>query len=238
MIPRILHHIWINRSDPALPERFAAYRQGWMRLHPGWEFRLWNLQSLDFPLRRPELLPRCASYAQLSDVLRLEVLYRYGGVYVDTDFECFRPIDELVDGADVFLCSENGIGIISNSVMGAAPRMPLFTRLLANLPGELGLQPPNVETGPSYLTRQLLSTGFGPGVMLVPSKSFYPYHPGEPVATAESHPQAYGAHHWAHSWAEPRRGLFARVLRRLWRRSRPVLALDRAPEHSNGLEAD
>lgn len=214
MIPRIFHHIWINRAEPRLPGRFAAYRDSWLRAHPAWEFRLWNLDNLDFPLRRPELLQQCTSYAQLSDVLRLEVLYRYGGVYVDTDFECFRPIDAFVRGAEAFFCSENG-SAVSSGIMGSVPCNPLFERLLANLPARLGLQPPNIETGPRYLTEQLLGGGFGPGVVLAPSHCFYPYHPGQPIATAESAPRSYGAHHWAHLWANPRnRTLLARILRR------------------------
>ena len=30
-----------------------------------------------------------------SDIARYEIIYRYGGVYIDTDFECLRPLDFL-----------------------------------------------------------------------------------------------------------------------------------------------
>lgn len=210
MIPKIFHHIWINRSDPALPELFARYRESWIKHHPGWKFCLWNLEAIDFKLRRSDLLDRCGSYAQTADILRVELLYQYGGVYVDTDFECFKPIDPLLDGARVVLCSQNGI-VISNGFFASEPGSPLFQRLLSNFPESLGGRYPNLETGPNYLTQQLLGLGFEGSIRMLPSKLFYPYQMGEARASASTHPDAYAAHHWAHSWASPDKRPLARL---------------------------
>lgn len=200
MIPKLFHHIWINRIDPALPDAYDNYRETWIRHHPDWTFRLWNFEAIDFKLRRSDLLDRCGSYAQMADILRIEVLYEYGGVYVDTDFECFKPIDLLLEGARTAFCSENGL-VISNSFLAAQAKSPLILSLLENFPKSLGGPYPNLETGPNYLTRQLLGFGFDERVRLLPTKYFYPYSMGEPRATAMTHPDAYAAHHWAHSWA-------------------------------------
>ena len=203
MIPNTFHHIWINQSEPALPEPFAGYRRSWMQHHPHWDFRLWNVEAIDFELRRSDLLARCGSYAQTADVLRLELLYRLGGVYVDTDFECFKPIDLLLAGARTVFCSENG-AVISNSFIAAEAGSPLILRLLDRLPQTLGGPYPNQETGPGFFTRELLGMGFGEEVRLLPSRYLYPYSMGQSRATAETHPEAYAAHHWAHSWAPAR----------------------------------
>ena len=36
--------------------------------------------------------------AERADVLRYEILRRHGGVYVDVDVECLRPLDDLLTG--------------------------------------------------------------------------------------------------------------------------------------------
>ena len=34
------------------------------------------------------------NYGMKSDILRYEILHTYGGVYIDTDYECVRNIGE------------------------------------------------------------------------------------------------------------------------------------------------
>ncbi len=215
MIPRVFHQVWINRHCPDLPPQFAAYRDSWLRMHPGWGYRLWNLENLDFKCLRADLLPQCVSYAALADILRLEVLYRHGGVYVDTDFECFKPIDALIDGLHAFACSENG-QVISTGLMGAKPGSQIMRRLIDGLPEQIGQVHANHETGPAYVTRQILRGGFTGDFALLPSAYFYPYAMGEPRMTAADCPDAYAAHHWALSWFDPKeRSLLNRLRKKL-----------------------
>jgi hypothetical protein len=200
VIPKLFHQIWINESQPELPEPYRSYAQTWLDMHPGWAYRLWNVANIDFPLRRPELLPLCGSYAQKADVLRLEVVFRYGGVYMDTDFECFKPLEPVLAGVDEVFCAESGQAI-ANSFFAAMPGSPVLLRLLDALPLQLGGPYPNLETGPGFFTEQILLGGFDGNVRLLPTRLLFPYAAGEARATASSHPEAFGAHHWAHSWA-------------------------------------
>ena len=216
-IPRIFHQIWINDRDPEMPDEYRRYRDRWLALHPDWQYRLWNRDNLDFVQRRADLMSQCAHYAQMADVLRLEVLYRHGGVYLDTDFEPLRPIDTILDGAAGHLfCSEDGAHI-STGLIGARPGSPLIARLLDALPQRLGVAPVNVETGPTFVTRQLMTQGFDADVQLAPSRWFYPYGWDEPHRAHEEFPEAYAVHRWAHSWGTPPtlRARVARGLRRI-----------------------
>lgn len=214
-IPRVFHQVWINRDRPALPSPYREYSERWRALHPHWQYRLWNLENLDFELRRPDLLPQCTHYAQMADVLRLEVLYRYGGVYLDTDFEPLRPIDPVTSGVGHLFCSEDGAHL-SIGIIGARPGSPLIARLLDAMPSRLGEAPVNVETGPVFVTRQLLGAGFENDVRFAPSHLFYPYAWNEPHRADEDFPDALAVHRWAHSWADGA-GALARW-RRWWRR--------------------
>jgi mannosyltransferase OCH1-like enzyme len=216
MIPRIFHQVWINDADPNLPEQFARYRDGWLRLHPGWEYRLWNLDNIDFPLRRPELLKIAGSYAQLADILRLEIIYQYGGVYIDTDFECLRSIEALVADSDLFFCSEDG-KTLAAGIFGAKPAHALVRRLVDALPSQMGREPAATETGPGYVTRTLFNDGFPRDLTLFPRRYFYPYNWEELHRANEEFPDSYAVHRYAGSWVRPRtlREKVQRKLRRI-----------------------
>jgi inositol phosphorylceramide mannosyltransferase catalytic subunit len=203
VIPKIFHQVWVNEINPTLPERFAQYRDGWLGLHPGWDYQLWNLQNINFSLLRPELLPRAPSYSQLSDILRLEIVYRYGGVYLDTDFECLRSIDEIVRDVDLFFCSEDG-ETIAAGIFGARPSNGLVKRLIERLPAEMGRECAPVETGPRHLTRALFDEGFPGNLTLFPRKYFYPYNWAELHRADEVFPDSYAVHRYAGSWIKPR----------------------------------
>lgn len=202
MIPKIFHQVWINDTDPRLPDRFAEYRDGWLRLHPNWDYKLWNLQNVDFPLRRPELLKSAGSYAQLADILRLEIVYQYGGIYIDTDFECLRSVEPLLDDVDLFFCSEDG-ETLAAGIFGARPAHDLVLRLLDNLPSKMGRESAAIETGPRYVTRTLFNQGFPRDLTLFPRKIFYPYNWLELHRANEEFPESYAVHRYAASWVKP-----------------------------------
>jgi mannosyltransferase OCH1-like enzyme len=202
MIPKVFHQIWINDNDPSLPKRFADYRDGWLRLHPGWDYKLWNLNNIDFPLRRPELLKDAGSYAQLADILRLEIISEYGGIYLDTDFECLRSIEPLLDNVSLFFCSEDG-ETFTQSIFGARPKHPLVLRLVKDLPSTIGRDLPNLETGPRYVTKSIINDGFSADLTVFPRKTFFPYNWAELHRANEAFPDSYAVHRYAASWAKP-----------------------------------
>src|SRR5204863_264320 len=73
-----------------------------------------------------------------ADILRLELLWRYGGVYIDTDFECLKPIDELLEGVEFFTGLLKRAGPskparVNNAIFGAGPGHPLLDRALDEL---------------------------------------------------------------------------------------------------------
>lgn len=218
MIPRIFHQIWINYENPELPDRFRAYRDGWLTKHPHWEYRLWNLENLDFSPRKLSLIKSAKNYAQMSDILRYEILLHHGGVYLDTDFECQKNIDPILNGVNNFACSEDN-RIISIGIIGSVPNSVYMERCLNELPLELGLSSTPNETGPVHFTRVLLNYGLAGDFTLFPRQWFYPYNWDEPHRADETFPKAYAVHRWAHSWRPAPQNLFARVLRRFrkWR---------------------
>jgi mannosyltransferase OCH1-like enzyme len=216
MIPKVFHQIWINKESPELPEKFRIYRDGWLALHPDWEYKLWNLDNLDFIPRRMDLVSSAPNYAQMADILRYEILLRHGGVYLDTDFECLRNIDEILVGVRNFSCSEDAQSI-SIGILGAEQNSIYMERCLNALPKHVGVNFTSVETGPGFFTRVLIGEGLAGDFTLFPQEWFYPYNYNEQHRASEYFPKAYAVHRWAGSWGGSHNGFSTRVNRKIKR---------------------
>jgi mannosyltransferase OCH1-like enzyme len=189
LLPRVFHQIWLG-PDP-LPEEFAHYRETWQRHHPDWEHRLWTEENLPAELRRPEARDRLRHPAERSDILRLELLWRHGGVYVDTDFECKRPIEPLLGGLDLF-CAYLKVNQVNNAIMGAVAGHPILDRALDRVRPREFYGFDKAAAGPVFVNALLASY---PEVAIFEPELFYPNTP-------EQRDGAYAVHHQARSWKD------------------------------------
>src|SRR3712207_1506593 len=98
-IPLTFHQLWLG-PDP-MPAEFQEFRTTWQRLHPGWEHKLWTDATLP-PLENQRAFDLARSAAARSNIARYEIVRRFGGVYIDTDFECKRSLEALLQGVDCF----------------------------------------------------------------------------------------------------------------------------------------
>lgn len=200
-IPRVIHRIWL---DQPITAEVAALGRAWQELHPRWLVRTWRDWELP-ALRHQRYFDAATNPAQKADIARLELLHRYGGVYVDTDFEPRRALDGLIADAACFAAAEDGRWL-GTAIMGCVPGHPFLAHLVdgiatsvADHPGA----PPNRQTGPIYVSKQFVAytrMGPHPPVVVFPAALFYPYHFSEPERRAEDFPDAYAVHHWSHSW--------------------------------------
>jgi mannosyltransferase OCH1-like enzyme len=191
MIPRILHQVWVG-PDP-MPQEFQDYRESWRRHHPAWEMHFWTEENLPDDLVRKEAYERLRNPAERSDIIRLEVLFRFGGVYADTDVECLRPIDPLLEEGADFFAGYVKVGKVQNALIAAAAGHPVLERALSELRPvtEYGID--KHGTGPPFLTALLREH---PEVTIHPQATFYPN-------TDAQRETAYTIHHDAASWKTP-----------------------------------
>jgi mannosyltransferase OCH1-like enzyme len=147
-IPRVFHQIWLG-ADP-FPEEYAAYQRTWLRQHPNWELRLWTEDNLPERLRRPEAADRLRVPAERADILRLELIWRVGGVYVDADVECLRSIESLIEDAD-FFTALTGSGIVDFYLFGAVAGHPILEGGLDQIRPQTSYGFRKTKTGPRFL---------------------------------------------------------------------------------------
>lgn len=188
MIPRVFHQIWVG-PDPVL-SGFDEWRESWARNHPGWELRLWTDDNLPAGLRNPVVYERERHPVERADILRLELVYRFGGVYLDADLECRKPIDSLINGLDFFGMYIKP-GRVTNTVLGAARGHAILDRALgAVTPQQPGSRFDKTKSGPVFLDNIVKQF---PPPTIFPRATFYPI-------TAEEKKNAYAIHHCARTW--------------------------------------
>jgi mannosyltransferase OCH1-like enzyme len=127
-------------------------------------------------------------------VARYEILNRFGGVYVDTDMEAQRPLDDLL-GVEAFAAWELDNVWVNNAVMGAVAGHRFTETLIRRLPASVARNAgnrPNRMTGPHFLTPIARHSD----VVLHPSSLFYPYLWSELEQGDDQFPDALLVHHW------------------------------------------
>lgn len=95
MIPKLLHYIWLGRGKK--PEVFQKCYDSWKKYLPDYEIIEWNEDN--FPIQEHpfvEYMYNHQLYAFASDYMRMYILYKYGGIYLDTDVELLEPFQVLI----------------------------------------------------------------------------------------------------------------------------------------------
>lgn len=217
-IPKIVHHTWIG-NDPT-PEGLLEMREGWRRLHPDWEMRLWTKDNLP-PMQNRALYDSRANTAHRADILRYELLRAFGGVYVDFDFECQKPLDGLIVGCEGFAGRHRPVQVdicdqyVEIALLGSVPEHPLFAQIVDALPAWFAAHEQSVipvRTGPQFFQAQYEAWRAAGGAYggrraaftLFPPELFYPYTWKERERGYEAFPEAYAVHRWWSTWlAQP-----------------------------------
>ena len=197
-IPRVIHQIWLGPNP--LPEEFQRYRETWKRHHPDWEIRLWTdaeVAELDLP----EAFHRGRDVCEKADVLRMELIRRFGGLHVDTDIECLRPLDPLLEGLRAFAGYDDiNDTVISGALMGAVPEHPALERAVREVHDSVGSGHIIDATGPRFLTRIFAED---PELLAFPHEYFHPRNFRASLNSEGEFPDAYTIHHWSHLWMTP-----------------------------------
>lgn len=200
MIPRILHQIWIG-PDQA-PEAAMAT---WPAAHPGWTYRRWTNADLDaHPWRAKAQMDAFASrgcWEGVADIMRYEILYDDGGIYLDADLTCVRPLDDwLLDCrfVAVYESERHRPSAVANGILGAPAEHAILAWMVARV---LEVTPAKLAdpktwafqtVGPVLLTEIL---GRAPSAMsILPSVLFLPQHYEDETERVSS--LIYARHAW------------------------------------------
>lgn len=230
MIPKIIHYCWFGGKPltPLAEQCIASWKEHMQDAANGGEWKYMRWDETNFNIASAPLYVQQAyearKFAFVSDYVRLWALEQYGGLYMDVDFEVFRPFDDLMDKYPAFAGYEGSKrnpvmqGVIASEPHGAWVKDMLSTyenRTFIKSDGSLDMTP-----NTSYFTDRLGAQGFvADGVEKdftipslsgetanIPSLHIFPVHyfcpiltTGEDVRTEETYCEHKGESSWAQS---------------------------------------
>jgi len=94
-IPKIIHYCWFGGNK--LPNSAKYCIDSWRKYCPDYEIIEWNEKNYDVKkIQYAKEAYDVKEYAFVSDYVRLDVVNRYGGIYMDTDVEVIKNLDNLL----------------------------------------------------------------------------------------------------------------------------------------------
>lgn len=210
-IPNIIHQIWIGSPVPDVYKKFI---NSWKVYNPDWEYILWDDKKIkQLNLKNKNAFNLSPSFGIKSDIARYEILYRFGGIYVDTDFECLKNFTPITTNCSFFAGHSNGSAInILNGIIGSLPHNIFFEEILEKIDKPLfstdGMKVINYS-GPGLFNSLFINhLKSHENTVLFPSVYFYPYPnydlsknlPLEAIKKTYIQPESYAIHYWEASW--------------------------------------
>lgn len=180
-IPKIIHQIWIGTKPPPI-----NLMNTWRDKNPGFEYIFWNEDEI----KKRGMIFKCQSKIDdieeingKADIIRWEILLKYGGVFLDADSICVEPIDDELLNKKCFAGWEQEEvrkGLIATGTMGFPPNHPLVEAavkwIVQNEVSRRKTQMGAWQTvGPMLLTN-MYNTGKFNDLHIFPSYTFLPIH--------------------------------------------------------------
>lgn len=169
MIPKIINQIWIGPKSPPL-----SLIQTWRDKHPDWEHKLW-MDHIGWENDRK--IQEIPEWFARSDVMRYEILWQFGGVYIDADAVCLQKLDDSFLEHKNFACWENEIvrpGLIAAGYLGAERGSKFMRKCIDNMANvDLSAGMLWETVGPGFLTKMAKGD---PDLFVYPAKTFIPMH--------------------------------------------------------------
>lgn len=205
MIPKIIHYCWFGNGQ--MTEKEQKCIESWKKFCPDYEIILWNEDNFD--IRKNEFISKAydeKKWAFVTDYARLDIVYNYGGIYLDTDVEIIKSFDDLLTN-DAFMGFEKGILINSGSGFGAVKNHTAIKALRDTYNTiEFDMNSGENINCPAFNSKYLINRGAVmndqmqtvDGITLYPTEYFCPLHntSGEMNITKNT----YSIHWYSMSW--------------------------------------
>lgn len=209
-IPKKIHQIWLGSP---FPKEYINWQKSWKKHHPDWEYFLWTDENVkDLKFTNPGVFEKTTNFGAKSDILRYEILNQFGGLYIDTDFECFHPFDFLHLNLDFYSGIVYGEEFSSTTgLLGSIPNHPILNYLLKRIDKHL-ISDDIVEiheiTGPWALAKAFKKFMFDDNYrnLALPTSYFYPFPNNKLHIRSEKkikqyvRPESLAIHYWEVSW--------------------------------------
>lgn len=196
MIPKVIHCVWFGgKPFPPLDERCF---QTWKTHLPDYEVKIWNEENYSCNEPFFQKLLKKEKWAFCADYARLDILLKYGGIYLDTDMEVLKPFDSMLH-TKCFLGMESE-KFISAGIIGCEMNNSFIKDSLEEVKKSLQVEFIPI---PKILTK-VYNNGDYKDVEIYPRDYFYPYNPFaysiKNLMYIDVTERTHAIHHWNYSW--------------------------------------
>ena len=215
-IPKIIHYCWFGNNP--LPTLAQKCIESWKKYLPDYEIKEWNENNFDV-----NIIPytqeayKAKKYAFVSDYARFYILYKYGGLYFDTDVEVIKPLDDIIKLGAFMGCELDGnsktrIAVAPGLGLAAKPNMYLYKEILDVYEKEhfyKNNEEYNLKTVVDYMTEVLYKHRLQnvntiqiiKDIYIYPTEYFCPISVEDGKLRITSNTRTI--HHYAQSWQSP-----------------------------------
>lgn len=126
-IPKVIHYCWFGGKK--IPEQNKVWISSWKKYCPDYEIIEWN--ESNYNIKKNVYMYeayQAKKWAFVSDYAELDIIYQYGGIYLDTDVEVIKNLDELLY-QDAFVGIDGSRNISLGLGFGAIPQFQLIKNL-------------------------------------------------------------------------------------------------------------
>ena len=222
-IPKKIHQIWIGPKK--LPENYKKWMRTWKIFNPGWEYYLWDEEKIKkLNLKNKLAFNSTSNQGSKSDIARYEILNKFGGIYLDTDFQCLKSIpDSLLTYEFVSCIVFDFSPVLANGMIMSKPNSKLLNAIINSISSPKN-KDDNYEifssSGPYAFTDAYfsLSEEVQKKGIILPSNYFYPF-PNFLISSKSKNfedfitKESIGLHHWEMSWMK--KNIFIRIIKKL-----------------------
>ncbi len=126
-IPKKIHYCWFGTNP--IPEEYENYIATWKKYCPDYEIVRWDESNYDYKKHTyMSQAYEAGKYAFVSDYARLDVIYNNGGIYLDTDVEVIKKLDNLLN-CEMFCGFEQGNVINTGLGFGAVKGFEVLKKM-------------------------------------------------------------------------------------------------------------
>jgi mannosyltransferase OCH1-like enzyme len=222
MIPKIIHYVWVGGN--LLPPLAEKCIESWKKYCPDYKIIKWDETNFDITSNQYcKEAHKSKKFAFVSDYIRLFALVNHGGVYMDTDVELIKPIDEFLKH-QAFSGFENET-YISTCVMACEKNFPFFRDLLTEYADRKFILTDgnmNLTSNVTYITETCLHKGLIlnnclqsiDGFTIYPGDYFCPksYETGKLSITENT----CSIHHYDASWLSEKEHLITKKKQKIY----------------------
>lgn len=119
MIPKKIHYCWFGNRP--LNDNEKRCINSWKKFFPDYEIIEWN--EVNYDLKANEYLigaSEAQKWAFVSDFARMDIMYKYGGIYFDVDVEVLKDMSPIIEKGPYLGREQERDGASINSGLGFA----------------------------------------------------------------------------------------------------------------------